>query len=65
MLNVIVMPKLTVPMAELEKFDREQANQMLCAAIDKVRDMDAEELKQLVIDGLQDADGYPNDFAEY
>jgi len=27
--------------------------------------MDAEELKQLVIDGLQDADGYPNDFAEY
>jgi|GEM_PF-4087234 hypothetical protein len=65
MLNVIVMPKLTVPMAELEKFDREQANQMLWAAIDKVRDMDAEELKQLVIDGLQDADGYPNDFAEY
>jgi len=65
MLNVIVMPKLTVPMAELEKFDREQTNQMLWAAIDKVRDMDAEELKQLVIDGLQDADGYPNDFAEY
>ena len=65
MLNVIVMPKLTVPMDEPEKFDREQVNQMLWDAIDKVRDMDAEQLKQLVIDGLTDSDGYPQDFAEY
>lgn len=65
MVNVIVMPRLTVPMPEPEKFDRDQVNQMLWDAIDIVREMDADELKKLVIDGLIDSDGYPQDFAEY
>ena len=65
MVNVIVMPRITVPMPEPEKFDREQVNQMLWAAIDNVREMDADELKKLVIDGLIDSDAYPHDFAEY
>jgi hypothetical protein len=62
-----VTPKLEVSVTTPAVFQQNQANREHYArqAIQKVRDMDAEELKRLVIDGLQDADGYPCDFAEY
>ena len=44
--------------------DGQLHHETLHQAIECVREMEPEQLKALVIQGLQDADGYPLDFAE-
>lgn len=62
-----VTPKISIDLPTPQTFQMNQANNEWYAlrAIEQVREMDAEKLKAAVLQGLQDADAYPCDFAEY
>lgn len=63
----VVFPRIRLNLPTPQRFMMNKANNnFYCGlAIDQVKAMDAEQLKQAVIDGLQDSDAYPQDFAEY
>jgi len=65
--SFIVTPKINIDVLTPQSFQMNQVNNEHYArlAIEQVREMDAEKLKARVLRGLQDADAYPCDFAEY
>jgi hypothetical protein len=67
--EIMVLPRVMVGVAT--KADAQEVlrdghlhHETLHQAIECVRAMDPEQLKALVVQGLQDADAYPLDFAE-